>query len=109
MRENDVKLNQSLIHSAYYLAGCFFLLLSLPLWATWEVWLRHEENITRFNSIGEARNLSIAFEEHVKSVIENADRLLRDLREDAITNEADFHRIVREEIEIYRKRIIQLS
>ncbi len=109
MRENDVKLNQSLIHSAYYLAGCFFLLLSLPLWATLDVWLRHEENITRFNSIGEARNLSIAFEEHVKSVIENADRLLRDLREDAITNEADFHRIVREEIEIYRKRIIQLS
>lgn len=104
-----MKHNRAINYKAFYIAGCLFLALSIPMWATLNVWLHHEKSIIRSMGIGEVRNLSIAFEEHVSSVIESADGLIKDLRKDAITNKSEFQRTVKEEIGVNGKKNSQLS
>ena len=83
--------------------------LLIPLWAALDLWLMHESSIIQRNAVSEARNLSIAFEAHVNSVVQIADALLQDVREDVTSHPEEIDRIVKEELAVYGEMIVQLA
>lgn len=106
---DDVNQKQRSSFKAFYISFFVFLTLSASVWGMLQAWLRHEENVIKMNGYALANNLSIAFEEHVSSVIANADGLLKDIREDVISNQPELRRIVQEELGTYGAYVSQLS
>ncbi|WP_458131941.1 sensor domain-containing diguanylate cyclase [Pseudomonas sp. R3-41] len=57
----------------------------------------------------DASNLTIAFEEHVQSVVRYADALLLDIREDVLEDPEGLDEVVKEELEVYGDMFAQVA
>ncbi len=58
----------------------------MPMWLLLLLWIRHEHALVEQAARNDAMNLATAFSGHVRSVIQYADTLILDLRDDAAHN-----------------------